>query len=416
MKLYPLHAVRNLAIAQQGLAAPVDQDPANTPQHIYDLVERLGMVQIDTLHRVARSQYLVLWSRLGNYEPLDFDRQVYTEPQRRLFEGWLHAACYLPLTGYRYQLDAMRTSRQHAENHPGHWVNQPGNRELTAQVLERIRTEGGLRTKDFEDPRPSRGAWWDWKPAKIALEYLFLWGDVMAANRINFHRVYDLTERVLPAWVDRSIPSPDDVTRHWIEVGSLALGAATPRQLAAYTYRKQGAARPAIEKLVQEGVLLPIQAQVLGGQQQDMLIHHTLLPQLERAAEGALAARRTTFLSPFDSLLWDRQRVEHLWAFTDILEAYKPARQHTWGYFCLPILYQDRLVGRFDPKMERSNGLLRLNALYLEPGVELTDELVAGAAQAMRSFLTFHHATDLLIERSQPDEFGRQLLAVLSQG
>ncbi len=304
----------------------------------------------------------------------------------------------------------------HAEDDPGHWFNQPGNRELTAQVLERIRAEGGLRTRDFEDPRPSRGTWWDWKPAKVALEYLFLWGDLMAANRINFHRVYDLTERVLPAWVDRSIPGPEEVTQHWIEVASQALGAATPKQLAFYTFRKQGAARPAIEKLVKEGILMPIQAQVLDGQVQDMLIHHTLLPQLELAEQGAVAARRTTFLSPFDSLLWHRQRVEDLWAFTDILEAYKPARQHKWGYFCLPILHHDRLVGRFDPKLERSKGLLRLNALYLEPGVALTDELVVGAAQAMRSFLAFHHATDLLIERSQPDEFGRQLLAALSLG
>jgi len=416
MTVYPLHAVRNLAIAQQGLGAPTNSDESASPQRIYDLVERLGMVQIDTLHRVRRSQYLVLWSRLGNYDPADLDRLAYSAPERRLFEGWLHAACYLPLSGYRYQLDAMRHARQQAEQHPAHWYNQPGNRELTAHVLGRIQAEGGLRTNDFEDPRPTRGAWWDWKPAKEALEYLFLWGDLMVANRTNFHRVYDLTERVLPDWVDRTAPGSEAVVRHWIEGGSRALGAATPKQLAAYTYRKQGAARPAIEKLVKEGVLLPIQAQVLGGEAQEMLIQPALLPQLECAAAGNLPALRTTFLSPFDSLLWDRQRVMDLWAFSDILEAYKPARQHIWGYFCLPILHRDRLVGRFDPKMERSNGLLRLHALYLEPGVELNDELVAGVAEAMRSFLAFHQAKDLVIERSQPEAFGRLLLKALEAG
>jgi len=416
MTVYPLHAVRNLAIAQQGLDMPTSLDAPNTPQRIFDLVQRLGMVQIDTLHRVSRSQYLVLWSRLGKYDPADFDRQVYAASERRLFEGWLHAACYLPLADYRFQRDAMHHARQQAEQNAGHWYNQPGNRELTAQVLGRIQAEGGLRTKDFEDPRPTRGTWWDWKPAKVALEYLFLWGEVMAANRINFHRVYDLTERVLPDWVDRSAPGAEEVTRHWIEAASRALGAATPKQLAAYTYRKQGAARPVIEKLVKEGALLPIQAQVLGGEAQEMLIQPALLPQLERAAAGELLPRRTTFLSPFDSLLWDRQRVESLWAFTDILEAYKPARQHIWGYFCLPILHNERLVGRFDPKMERSNGLLRLHALYLEPDVELTGELVAGVAEAMRSFLAFQHAQDLVIERSQPDEFGPPAAGVLGAG
>jgi hypothetical protein len=413
MTVFPFHAVRNLAIVRQGLDAPLDLTPSSSLRRILDQVQRLGMVQIDTLHRVARSQYLVLWSRLGNYDPADFDRLAYDAEQRRLFEGWLHAACYIPLTDYRYLLEAMHSARRHAEVNPAHWINQPGNRELTAHVLARIQTEGGLRANHFEDPRLQRGPWWDWKPAKIALEYLFLWGQLMVDKRINFHRVYDLTERVLPAWVDQSIPEPEEVACHWIEIASLALGACTAKQLAAYTYRKQGVARPAITKLVKEGVLLPIQAQVQDGQVEELLIHRELLSQLERAADGSLPTNRTTFLSPFDSLLWDRKRVEQFWAFTDILEAYKPARQHKWGYFCLPILHRDRLVGRFDPKLERSAGRLYLKALYLEDGVEPSPELVAGVAKAMRSFLTFHRAADLVIERSQPEEFGRKLMAEL---
>lgn len=139
-------------------------------------------------------------------------------------------------------------------------------------------------------------------------------------------------------------------------------------------------------------------------------MHRDWLPALEQAADGALPATRTTFLSPFDNLFWARGRDQQFWGFTQTLEAYKPAPQRIWGYYCLPILHHDRLVGRFDPKLERKTGLLRLKALHLEPGVKPDAALVRDVAVAMRDFMAFHKATDLVVESSQPAAFGTKLM------
>lgn len=144
-----------------------------------------------------------------------------------------------------------------------------------------------------------------------------------------------------------------------------------------------------------------------------MLIHREHLPLLEQAADGAIQSLRTTFLSPFDSLFWARGRDEQLWNFRRTLEAYKPAPNRVWGYFCLPILYKDRLIGRLDPLMDRKRKRLALKALYLEEGFELSDKLVGSVAKAMLDFMAFHGANELVIEKSQPVEFGGKLLAAL---
>ena len=168
----------------------------------------MNYVQIDTLNLIQRAQYIVLWSRLGSYTPADFDRLIYSPEEKKLFEGVQGVAAIIPLKDYRYQLPEFDKRRQDLSKWYGNWLDGQGNRELATTVLERIRQEGALRASDFEYDGPRRGSWWDWKPAKMALEYLFTRGDLMIANRVNFQRVYDLTERVLPGWVDTSMPRP----------------------------------------------------------------------------------------------------------------------------------------------------------------------------------------------------------------
>jgi uncharacterized protein YcaQ len=410
---YPLSAVRTLALHAQGLTAPNGAEPAATIEAVYRLAEQLGCVQIDTLHVVRRSHYLVLWSRLGRYDPADFDRLVYEPAQRRLFEGWMRAACVIPLAQYRYQMPHQRRLRVDPAPMSGKWLAEPGSRELVQKVLERIRREGAVRVADFEYDGPRRGSWWDWTPAKNALEHLFAWGDVMVAGRANFQRIYDLTERVLPAWVDTTEPSAEERDRHWVEQGVRTFGVCEPAQAGDNAWMKRARSRPHVEALLAAGILVRIQAQLSDGQARDLLVHRDNLPLLEQAAAGEIVARRSTFLSPFDSLFWPQRRDQRFWGFRQALEAYKPAPQRRWGYFCLPILYHDRFVGRFDPKLERASGTLRLKALYLEPGVDPEEEMVASVAGAMRDFLAFHGAGDLAIERSEPEEFGKKLLAAL---
>ena len=411
--IYPLSAVRALALYTQGLTAPHERGIAPTPEVIYQIVDQLGCVQIDTLQMVQRSHYLVLWSRLGAYESADLDHLVYQPGQRRLFEGWQHAASFIPLTEYRYQMPHQRRLREEPGEWFLDWLSNPQHAALLPQALERIRQEGAIRAGDFKYDGPKRGSWWDWKPAKVALEHLFAHGDLMIAGRVNFQRVYNLTERVLPDWVDTRAPTMEQRNRFWAERAARALGVFQPIQIAEYTFMKRGLAKPYVEELLEGEVCLPVKARLADGKVHTLAVHRESLPLLEKAVDGHITPQRTTFLSPFDSLFWARRRDELFWNFRNVLEAYKPAGQRQWGYFCLPILHQDRLVGRFDPKLERRDGHLRIKALYLEPGIPLEDEIISGIAAAMRDFLAFHNATNLSIERSDPPEFAAQLMAAL---
>jgi uncharacterized protein YcaQ len=411
--IYPLKAVRALALHAQGLDHPTNNDPEASLDLIYNTVERLGCVQIDTLQMVRRSQYLILWSRLGRYNPTDLDRLQFDPKERRLFEGWQHAASIIPLEEYRFQMPYQRRVREKPNEWFQNWIKQPGHDQLMPTVMERIRLEGAVKVADFEYDGPKRSSWWDWKPVKTALEFLYAYGDLMIADRKNFQRVYDLTDRILPPWVDRGEPTTDERNRYWIERAGNALGICTPAQLAEYAYMKREVARPYVEQSIQDGIFIRVRANLYGDETQDLLVHRSKISLLEQAADGALSALRTTFLSPFDSLFWAKNRDQQFWGFRNLLEAYKPAPKRLWGYFCLPILHKDQLIGRFDPKLERKNGRLRIKSLYLEQGVNPDEELTASVATAMHDFLSFHDATELIIEQSSPPIFGEKLLAAL---
>jgi uncharacterized protein YcaQ len=407
--IYPLSALRTVALHSQLLTTPNGASP--TPDRIVELVKALAYVQIDTLHVVNRAHYVTLWARLGPYDIDDFRKLLYTPGQRRLYEGWGHAASVIPLEHYRYH--RWRTDRS-IRYTPGfhEWLSKDGNRQLVEQTLARIRSEGGLRVGDFEYKGPRKGAWYDWKPTKMALEVLFAWGDLMVADRVNFQRVYDVRENVLPGWVDTTPVDPDEARRFCLEQAAKALGVFELSNLTFYAYMRSTPARSILKSLVQEGVLVEIQGESLNGDK-TWLVHGDNLPLLQRAADGDLKAERTTYLAPFDSLFWAPDRDQKLWGFKQLLECYKPAAQRLYGYFSLPILHQERLVGRFDPKLDRKSGLLHLNALYLEPGIEPDDELVAGVAAAMRSFLSWHCARNLEIAKSDPPAFGDKLMQAL---
>ena len=410
---YPLPALRALALHAQGLSTPNGQEPPVTLDAIHATVKQVGCVQIDTLQMVQRSHYLALWSRLGRYNPADLDRLAYDPAERRLFEGWQRCASLIPLEDYRYQMPHQHKLRHTTDDWNHRWLAQPSNVALVEQALERVQQSGPARPSDFEYNGPRHSSWWDWKPAKVALEYLYAVGDLMITQRVNFQRLYDLTERVLPEWVDRTPTSTEARDRYWIEQGARALGVCTLAQAAGYSYLKPTKVKSLLQGMLKDGTLVPVQAHLATGSQAELVVHRDLLPRLAQAADGALPSRRTTFLSPFDSLFWASGRDQQLWGFEKTLECYVPAPKRIWGYYCLPILHHDRLVGRFDPKLERQSGLLRLKALYLEPGVQPDEELVAGTAAAMRDFLAFHNARELVIERSQPEEFGPRLLKAL---
>jgi len=412
MTIYPNSALRAVALRAQHLHSANGNESTPTPDALYHVINQIGCVQIDTLHMVRRSQYLVPWSRIGTYAPELFDDLIFG-PERHLFEGWEHAATIIPLAEYRFQMPRQRDLREHPSNWYNRWLNDLVQKDFVPQVRERIRREGALKVSNFESDGHKGGTWWNWRPAKAALELLYAFGELMIANRDKFQRVYDLTERLLPKWVDRREPTVEERDRFWVERGAKALGICTARQAGDYTWMKVTKSRPQVEILLKEGILLPVKGKLADGKTADLIIHRDNLPLLEQAADGALEAGRTTFLSPFDNLFWAARRDEMFWGFHKALECYLPASKRVYGYFCLPILHNDRLVGRFDPKLVRKTGTLILRALYLEPGIKAGEELVHDIAGALRDFMAFHEARELVIEHSEPASFGRKLMKAI---
>ncbi len=409
---YPLAAVRALALHTQGLADPMRRGRQPGIDDVYSAVERVGWVQIDTLQVVRRAQYLTLWSRLGTYDPDHLDSLLFddgstlVDNDRRLFEYWTHAACIIPLTQYRYLMPMMRRHRSGGAGWRRTWAQDPENARLLGSIFSEIQSNGPSRPADFRTERKQSGTWWNWDAAKIALEHLYNVGDLAISNRVNFQRIYDVRDRVLPESVDRTEPTETDALSHLLDISMKAIGVCAPVQVGDYFHMKRTESKPIIESLIADGTFVQVRATLADRQEHDLLVHRDNLPLLDQAADGDLKPRRTTFLNPFDSLFWAKDRDASFWKFKQVLECYKREPDRIWGYFCLPILDRDRLVGRFDPKLERSAGVLRLKKLYLEPGVRPSGRLASSVARAMRDFMRFHQATDLVIEHSDPPEFG----------
>jgi uncharacterized protein len=417
--VYSSETLRTLALHTQGLATKANPKKP-TADDIYKVIETMGCLQLDTLQMVARSQYVAIWSRLGSYNPADLDALLSGDGQdkntRRIFEYWYHAACYIPLTEYWSIMPKMQEYR----SQPSKWAMREfgGEAEMRAaldMVMNRIREEGGLRSSDFENPQREKSGWWDWKPAKSALEILYFQGHLMIADRPKFQKVYDLAERVLPDWVDTRERPYEESIEHILELTAKRFGVCQPIQLIDYYFfwKPNSTARPLIEKMLKDGRLVKVEGQLADGKMVDMVVHRDHLTTLQQAADKELRAERTTFLSPFDSVLYARERNREIWGFNHVIEAYTPRPKQIWGYFCLPILWRGQLIGRFDPKLERKTKTLRLKALHLEPNIKPTDKMVAEVAGAMRDFLKFHAAETLIIEKSNPSEFGEMLMKAM---
>ena len=407
---YKVSPLRTLALAAQGLITPLveQENKSPTEMDLLSLVKQLGCIQIDTLQMVHRSQYLVPWSRLGDYDTAMLDDMLFGK-EKRLFEGWQHAASIIPIEDYRYQLPRQIHIR---ENNLRSWLDRKQeNQALFSTVLERIKREGPLRAADFEYDGPRRDSWWDWKPAKEALEFQYHIGNLMIANRSKFQRVYGLKDHILPNWVDETEPTPAERDRFWIEKSVKALGVCTPSQAADYTWMKIRDSKPAVTQLLNEGVLVEIQVELEDKSTQTMLIHTDNLPLLDQVCEGSITPDRTTFLSPFDSVFWAKGRDQMLWGFQHLIEMYFPAVKRKHGYYCMPILHMDRFVGRIDPKLLRKEKHLVIKSVLLDDKIKPDEELVIGIASALKNFMKFHNAIELTIEKSNPEFLKKKILS-----
>ena len=396
-----METARTLAVVKQGLARrPLQADK----QALLDSIRRIGLLQLDTISVVARSHYLVMLSRVGLYDPDDLDALLY--PDRLLFEQWAHAACLIPVEDYAYLAPTIQARRERPL-HPSRIRRLGDDPQGTMDaVLAEIESRGPLASRDFEDPREKRGAWWDWKPAKTALEILFSRGYLMIDRREGFQRYYDLAERVLPA-SSKSGPFTMEDWARWAALRSVScFGIATAVHASDYYRQPIQRARAAVKALAREGALLEAEVE---GWTELAYLDPADLPLVKEIEAGQHQPALTTLLSPFDNLIWHRQRVEDLFGFFYRVEMYTPAADRQYGYYVLPILHNGRLVGRLDPKADRKDKALIIRAVYLEPDQPLTSELVTGIAGAVREFMAFHGSETLVIERSVPDGLARML-------
>jgi uncharacterized protein YcaQ len=366
-----LDQARRVALAAQGLAAPARTGPAG-PATLRGALERLGAIQIDSINVVARSHELVLAARAGRHDRAAFDRVVYR--RRAGFEYWGHAASFLPMASYRLCLPRMRRLTEATR---GWWVDvRQRNQHLYGPVLDRIRAEGPLAASAFRDPDgPRRGSWWDWAPAKHVLEDLFDCGTLLVHDRVNFERRYDLAERVLPPGVDTSEPTAAEAAVELTLLAARALGVATAADLADYYRLSAAQTRHALAELVAAGLLQEVAVQ--GWARPAYLLPGTRVPR--RVVGG-----QPVLLSPFDSLIWSRERTERLFGFRYRLEVYVPAGKRVHGYYTMPVLADGHLVARVDPKHDRQAGRLLLRGLHLEPSADPAEAVAATAAAAGR--------------------------------
>jgi uncharacterized protein YcaQ len=355
----------------------------------------MGLLQIDTIHVVARSPYLVLWSRLGAYDPVWLDELL---AEGRIFEYWAHEASFLPIEDYPLFRRRMRETGSLGWKYSHEWMTK--NRATVRKIRAHLRAHGPVRAADFTRADGEGGGWWGWKPEKRALEYLFSAGELMIARRERFQRVYDLRERVLPGWKDARIPSAAKTHRALVANAVRALGVATARWAADYYRMSLAETTAAIESLVRDGELLPARIESVAG---DAFLHRDHRLTLAAIRRGRRPSH-ATLLSPFDPVVWDRKRALALFGFDYRIECYTPAPKRRYGYFTLPILIGDRLVGRLDAKAHRAAGLFEVKSIHLEEGIALDEALAEKIAGAIHACAAWHGTPRVRLRRVVPRE------------
>lgn len=383
-------AVRGLLIAAQGLHQQPKPNPV-TKDSVRDIIRQMHVLQIDTIHVVARSPYLVLWSRLGDYEPRWLEALL---AESALFEYWAHAACFLPIEDFALYRPKMLIEGSFS-GYLQRWIQQHA--DAVNAVLDRIRTHGAVRSSDFERKDGDKGGWWNWKEEKMALEYLFYTGDLMIAKRHNFQRIYDLRERVLPNWSDANLPDEKTIHEQFVLNTVKALGVTKAEWIADYFRLKKADALKALKKLHKEDKLITVEVE---GWQAHGYAHPDHLSMIEAAVKGKIPTAKTTLLSPFDPIVWDRARALALFNFDYKIECYTPAPKRKYGYFTLPILYNNALIGRLDPKAHRKEGIFEVKALHLEPNVKADDQMVAAVKSALQACAAWHKTPQVIVRHA----------------
>jgi uncharacterized protein len=346
-------------------------------------IRHLGYVQLDTLAVVARAHHHTLWTRSEKYDERFLNELML---EKKIFEYWSHAAAFLPMEDFRFSL----VRKQEFRKGRAHWFAK--DKKIHKYVLDKIKSEGALQSKDFETDK-RRGSWFDWKPAKIALEQLFQDGSLMVVERKGFQKVYDLSERVLPSSIDTTIPTNAELADHLVRSTIRAHGLASLKDM---THLRKGMnpfVQKALKKMVLEGEISEINVDATKEifyrfQNDELSIKKT--------------SGQTVILSPFDNAIIRRERLKGLFDYDFMLECYLPEHKRKFGYFCLPVLHNNKFVGKFDPKADRATGIFYVKSFHIENAPKDMDEFLAAFANALKAFAVFNGCEKIVVEKTFP--------------
>ena len=393
---------RAMHLAAQGLLHP-PRRRARKPD-LLAAIRRMQLLQIDTINVVARSPYLVLNSRLGDY-PLESLTELLADGD--LFEVWSHEACFAPSEDFVLHRSALENSRHWSMRSALRTVGK--DRAAMDRLLAHVGEHGAVKASDFERTTGTASPWWGWKDEKRWLEACFALGELMIARRESFQRVYDIPELVIGRH------QPDHATRRMSAAHArsemilrslMALGVAQARWIADYFRLPSRVAEEELQSLLELGDIVGVE---VAGWDRPAYVHRTHADLLVRASSGRLRATHTALLSPFDPVVWDRQRASVMFDFEYRLECYTPSPKRRYGYFCLPILWRGKLIGRLDAKAHRADRVLEVRSIHLEAHVEPDERLLDDLAHTICAFAQWHNTPTVRIVRSDPCGFAKLL-------
>lgn len=390
--------MRRVALAAQGLtqAQPFGTGIAGARAAL----GHLGYIQIDSISVVERAPHHVLRSRVPNFVPAMTNKMLLDND---IFEYWAHAAAFLPMADFRFSLPykhALKAGQTH-------WYKNR-DKKLMRRLLDRIRVDGPLQSRDLESPGPKRGGWWDWKPSKQALEQLYMQGDLMVSDREGFQKTYDLTERVLPPGVDTRMPDLNELAAHLLDQQLRCHGLVAPKGV---TYlRRNAGLRHAVKALVEQRLAMgTLESLRVNGGEVFVLEAGLLDRRLPRVTP------RVLILSPFDNSVIQRERLRTLFQFDYQIECYVPAAKRKYGYFCLPLLFGDRFIGRMDCKAHRKDRHLEIKFLHLQGEGLNQAGFPAAFASALHQFREFQRCDTVSLNRVHPRVMRDRLESAVGQ-
>jgi len=370
---------------------------------ILEIINQLGYIQIDTISVIQRAHHHTLWTRQDDYKP-EIISQLQTE-EKAIFEYWGHAASYLPIRDYRFYLPKMKNFADCRNK----WIKDQTEKYKTYfdPLLEKIYLDGALTSRDIVcKSNEKRGGWWDWKPAKIALELLFWRGDLMISKRINFQKYYDLTERVLPKNIDLNYPSDHEVGVFCVKRALQAHAIASEKEIC---NNLNAAGKTTIKKALK----------FLLEEKQVIKIKIAELPEIEYFAQSDLLNKhpqksdQINILSPFDNLIIQRNRTRDLLGMNYSLECYLPRNKRKFGYFTLPVFSGTKPLIKIDAKADRKQKILVIKNMIREKQGLLNDDTIRRLSLKLLKFSFFNGCYGINIENSNPSDLKVKILTAL---